>query len=199
MRFFIAYNTFKYEKNYFLLCILNTYLNAQNLNREEARKAFEHLNKIRQNPAAHSKRLKIDLNNVKPRHALIWNDTLAKVAETKAMDMVKRNYFGHVDPNGNGINIKIHKAGYKLPQSWVKNRKSNFFESIAAGVEGGDAIIDLLIVDSDTPSLGHRRHLLAIDDFYANCYGIGIGYAERGNAKSTYSSYICVIIAKHDF
>ena len=184
---------------FLLYILLNTYLNAQNLNREEAKKAFEHLNNIRSNPAAHSARLKIDLNNVKPRHALKWNDTLAKVAETKAMDMAKRNYFGHVDPDGNGINVKIHKAGYKLPQSWVKNKKSNFFESLAAGVEGGPAIIDYLIVDSDTPSLGHRKHLLAIDDFYANCYDIGIGYVERGSGKSAYSTYICVIIAKHDF
>lgn len=171
---------------------------AQTVNKEEAKKAFEHLNKIRQNPAAHSARLKVNLNNVKPRHALKWNDTLAKVAETKAMDMAQRKYFGHVDPDGNGINIKIHKAGYTLPTSWIKDKKSNFFESLAAGVSGGTAIIDYLIVDSGTPSLGHRKHLLGIDDFYADCYDIGIGYVDNAN-KSPYSTYICVIIAKHDF
>lgn len=171
---------------------------AQNINREEAKKAFEHLNSIRKNPAAHSKRLKVNLDNVKPRPELKWNDTLSKVAEVKAMDMAKRKYFGHVDPDGNGINIKIHKAGYKLPEGWIKDKKSNFFESLAAGVQGGPAMIDFLIVDTGTPTLGHRKHLLAIDDFYANCYDIGIGYVENA-VKSPYSTYICVIIAKHDY
>lgn len=171
---------------------------AQVLNREEAKKAFEHLNKIRSNPAAHSLRLKVNLNNVQPRHELKWNDTLSKVAEAKAMDMAKRKYFGHVDPDGNGINIKIYKAGYKLPQSWIKDKKNNYFESLAAGIKGGTNIIDYLIIDEGTPSLGHRKHLLGMDDFYATCYDIGIGYVENA-IKSPFATYICVIIAKHGF
>lgn len=189
---------FMKKKLLLLFLVLGSCLMAQTVNKEEAKKAFEHLNKIRSNPAAHSARLKVNLNQVKARHALKWNDTLAKVAEAKAMDMAKRNYFGHVDPDGNGMNIKIHQAGYKLPQSWIKDKKSNFFESLAAGVQGGTAIIDYLIVDSGTPSLGHRKHLLGIDEFYANCYDIGIGYVDNAT-KSPYSTYICVIIAKHDF
>lgn len=179
----------------FILCFSGI---AQTINREEAKKAFERLNDIRKDPGAYSKKLKVNLDNVKPRHALKWNDTLAKVAEAKAMDMAKRKYFRHIDPDGNGINIKIHNAGYKLPQSWIKDKKNNFFESIAAGVDGGAAIIDYLIIDSGTPSLGHRKHLLAIEEFYANCYDIGIGYVDNAT-KSPYSTYICVIIAKHDF
>jgi uncharacterized protein YkwD len=182
----------------FLFITLCIHSIAQTINKEEAKKAFEHLNKIRQNPAAHSARLKVNLNAVKPRPELKWNDTLAKAAEAKAMDMATRNYFGHIDPDGNGMNIKIHKAGYKLPQSWIKDKKSNFFESLAAGISGGTAIIDYLIVDSGTPSLGHRKHLLGMDDFYAECFDIGIGYVEKAT-KSSYSTYICVIIAKHGF
>jgi len=30
--------------------------------------------------------------------------------------MAKRNYFGHVNPEGLGINILMHDAGYKLPK-----------------------------------------------------------------------------------
>ncbi|MCS7029678.1 MAG: CAP domain-containing protein [Bacteroidia bacterium] len=176
--------------------MVNSY--SQTINREEAKKAYEHLNLIRQNPAAHSQRLKADLNNVKPQPALKWNDTLAKVAENKAMDMAKRKYFDHVDPDGDGINIKIHKAGYKLPKSWIKDKKSNYFESIAAGIEGGPAVIDFLIIDKRTPSLGHRKHLLSMEEFYATCHDIGVGYVDNAQ-NSPYSTYICVIIAKHGF
>ena len=78
--------------------------------RDEARKAFDYLNKIRKEPAKFSKEIGIDLSDVKARPALKWNDILAKVAEEKALDMANRDYFAHVTPEGLGINIQIHEA-----------------------------------------------------------------------------------------
>src|SRR5262249_23557279 len=85
--------------------------------REEAKKAFEYLNKVRQAPGKFGKELGIDLGDVKPRRALVWNDTLAKVAEEKALDMARREDFDHVTPHGPGINIQNPQARYKPPSA----------------------------------------------------------------------------------
>ena len=88
------------------------------LERSEARKAFEYLNKVRKDPARFGKEIGVDLVDVNPRDALVWNDILARVAEEKALDMATRNYFGHVTPDGLGMNIKMHEAGYALLPDW---------------------------------------------------------------------------------
>ena len=164
------------------------------LDHDEAKKAFEYLNRIRQEPAKFSKEVGVDLSDVKPRPALIWNDILAKVAEEKALDMANRDYFGHVTPEGLGINIQIHQAGYFLPKDWVKEKDQNFFESISAGTETGVAAIKNLIVDKELPAALHRKQLLGMNEFYSLCTDIGIGFAR--NPKSKYRTYMSIIIAR---
>jgi uncharacterized protein YkwD len=164
------------------------------LDREEAKKAFEYLNRVRARPAEFSKEIKADLSDVKARPALKWNDILAKVAEEKAADMAKRDYFSHTTPEGLGINRLIHDAGYKLPAYMLKDKSATFFESIAAGRSTGKGIIDMLVRDENTPGLGHRKHLLGIDDFWAGCTDCGIGIAR--NPRSKFRVYSSVIIAR---
>lgn len=163
----------------------------------EIQAAFNYLNSVRKNPARYSNEIGVSLNGVQATHELKWNSTLAKVAQAKAQDMAKRNYFSHVDPDGNGMNIKINAAGYSLRSDWYSNRSLNYFESIAVGTTTGKEAIQLLINDSgaSNESAGHRRHLLGIDNFWSNCYDIGIGMAKGGS----YGYYWCVLIAKHDF
>lgn len=162
--------------------------------RQKAKESFEYLNKVRANPATFSKSLGVNLSKVEKRKALVWNDTLAKVAEAKAMDMAKRGYFGHVSPDGEGINIMIHRAGYKLPDSWVKNKADNYFESIGAGTPTGEDLINMLIVDENEPTLGHRKHLLGIDKWNEELTDIGIGFIHA--PETPYGYYISIIIAK---
>jgi uncharacterized protein YkwD len=164
------------------------------LDRDEARKAFDYLNKIRKEPAKFSKEIGIDLSDVKPRPALKWNNILAKVAEEKAQDMANRDYFGHVTPEGLGINLQIHEAGYQLPKEWIKNNDQNFFESISAGTDNGEEAIRNLIVDKDLPAALHRKQLLGITEFYAACTDIGIGFARH--PKSKYRTYLSIVIAR---
>lgn len=163
----------------------------------EIQAAFNYLNAVRKNPARYSNEIGVSLNGVQATHELKWNSTLAKVAQAKAQDMAKRNYFSHVDPDGNGMNIKINAAGYSLRSDWYSNRSLNYFESIAVGTTTGKEAIQLLINDSgaSNESAGHRRHLLGIDNFWSNCYDIGIGMAKGGS----YGYYWCVLITKHDF
>lgn len=167
------------------------------IDKEEAQKAFLLLNKIRTNPQSFTGSMPF-LNDIKTRPQLKWNDTLAKVAEAKALDMATRNYFGHVDPDGYGMNYYINKAGYKLEPKWLSSKDMNYFESLSAGAPSGEKAIENLIIDAGTPTLGHRKHLLGLDDWNAASVDIGIGYA-RPVASSPYISYVCVLIAKHNW
>lgn len=166
------------------------------LDKPEEKKAFELLNKIRENPGSYNKRFGVNLNSVKPKPDLKWNDTLTKAAEAKALDMATRHYFNHVNPDGYGMNYYINKAGYELDAYMLTDKKANFFESIDAGADSGTNAIKDLIIDKETPGLGHRVHLLGMNDFYANLTDIGIGFA-RCSDGCTYSTYMSVIIAKH--
>ncbi len=69
------------------------------------------------------------LNDLKTIPQLKWNDTLANVAEAKALDIATRQYFGHVDPEGYGMNYFMDKAGYKLDARWLSSKDMNYFES----------------------------------------------------------------------
>lgn len=173
-------------------CTKDDKLDGITLDRDEAHNAFLYLNDIRQSPDDFSEEIGVDLSDVDSIHPLIWHDILAKVAEEKAIDMAKRNYFDHVDPDGNGINILIHEAGYTLPNSWISDPSQNNFESITAGRPDGVSAIQSLI-----RSLPHRSHILGIQPFWSNCYDIGIGFVH--SEVSAYSSYCVVIIAKQSF
>lgn len=183
------------------VCFLSfTPVKNTEVNKEEAKKAFEYLNQFRANPKEYGDKLKLNLKKVDARPALIWNETLAKVAEARALDMAENNYFSHINKKGQGVNILIHEAGYTLPNNWTKNKQDNFFESIQAGAKEGIEAINDLIIDKGTPSLGHRKHLLGMDDdkpFNSKLKDIGIGYVTCKKGCQ-YISYTCIIIAMQE-
>jgi hypothetical protein len=161
--------------------------------KDPAYQSYLFLNEVRSDPKAYSKSFGINLNNVKPSPALIWSDTLAREAERKAADMATQNYFAHVDKKGYGMNYYVNKAGYKLPEFWLDNKKNNQVESLGANTEGAEGFIKQLIIDKGVPELGHRKHLLSMGPFYQQNTHIGIGIAY--NPKSEYGYYCCVLIA----
>jgi len=116
------------------------------------------------------------------------------------MDMAKNNYFSHADKRGIKVNVKIHRAGYKIDK-FYRDKKFNAFESIQAGADGGEDAIMRLIIDEGVKSLGHRKHLLGIDTGRgypknSSLVDCGIGFVQAdGNSK--YNTYTVVIIAKH--
>lgn len=168
-------------------------------NKSEAKKAYELINEVRKNPAAFSSEMGVNLSGVQARDALSWNSALAKVAQEKAEDMAKNNYFSHTDLNGYGINYYMHKAGYEIPSSWYSDKSDNYFENIAAGNETAKATVKQLVYDggASNSSAGHRASLLGISDWSSNCIDIGIGYAY--NPNSTYRHYWSIIVAKHNY
>lgn len=168
------------------------------VDRQESRRAFEFLNEVRANPGDWYRELGFSRRDEVTRTPLRWNDTLARIAEAKAADMATRDYFSHINPEGYGMNYLINKGGYRLNPDWVKNRRDNTFESIGMGLVGGEKAIRTLIIDEGVPSLGHRRHLLGMGEWYASLQDIGIGYVRRVNGEE-WETYICILIAKHDW
>jgi len=170
---------------------------AEQLNAINGKEAFDYLNAVRNNPAAYSDEMGVDLSAVEKRDDLIWNDALAKAAYAKAKDMAERGYFAHVNPDGYGMNYKINEAGFELADYLMSSKASNNFESIAAGTNrnSGKIMIQALIIDEGIPSLGHRKHLLGMTDFWAESKYCGIGFYKKVGSKYTY--YMCVLIAKH--
>jgi uncharacterized protein YkwD len=179
---------------FFLLVFLKQ--GQAQVDKQEAQKAFILLNKIRTNPSAFTVEMPF-LAEIEKKAELKWNDTLAAVAEAKALDMASRNYFGHVDPDGFGMNHFINQAGYRLNARWLSKKEMNYFESLSAGAPDGETAIRNLIIDKNVPSLGHRKHLLGIDEWNASLYDVGIGYASASGI-SGFRTYVCVLIAKHD-
>ena len=167
------------------------------LDKKEAKKAFILLNNIRANPVEYSRVLRINKNLHTNKTPLVWNDDLAKVAQARAYDMAKRNYFNHIDPEGYGVNDHVKKSGYSLNPQWTRNKRDNFFESIEAGAIDGQDCIRLLIIDRGVPSLAHRKHLLGIGSWNASLVDIGIGFVRRGSG-SNYRTYTSIVIAKHN-
>ncbi|TMI94708.1 MAG: CAP domain-containing protein [Bacteroidetes bacterium] len=167
------------------------------IDKKEAQDAFALLTDIRNDPDKYYEELNFEKGLTVSKIKLKWNDTLAKVAEAKAYDMAKRNYMGHVDPDGYGMNYYIKKSGYKLNPRWTVEKSANYFESLAANTFSGIESIKVLVTDKNTPSLGHRKHLLGLDPWNVALTDIGIGFSRRGSG-STYKTYTCIIIAKHD-
>lgn len=162
--------------------------------------AVNYLNQVRANPSAYSDEIGVDLSDVEPRPALRWDSTLAAVAQAKADDMLARDYFEHVDPDGNGLNIKLYEAGYPIPLRYAEPRSANFFESLSyfrANYQAGQTATDAikgLIEDKGVNPPGHRYHLLGVGDFNAAHTEIGIGVAESYSGGQ-YKFYGVVVIA----
>lgn len=168
------------------------------VDRKEARAAFTLLNEIRQHPQNYRRELGFGANARIAGHPLKWNETLAKVAEARALDMAKRNYFDHTDPDGFGPNYHINRAGYALNPDWLKRKTANNFESIGANHPSAIDGIKAMIIGRNSPGFGHRKHLLGMDEWNGSLQDIGIGFV-RVPSGSAYQSYLCVIIAKHDW
>jgi len=166
------------------------------LDKQAAQEAFAFLNEVRATPDNYHKELRYKKNLKVATVKLQWNDTLARVAEVKALDMAERNYFSHIDPDRNGINYLVHQSGYELNPDWIKKKSANYFESIAANVNTGTEAIKVLIIDEKEPSLGHRKHLMGLDEWNSDLKDIGIGFA-RCSSGCRHKSYVSVIIAKH--
>jgi hypothetical protein len=122
------------------------------------------------------------------RATLNLDPILCKVARARAADMVQRNYFSHVNPDGKGANYFIRRKGYILPDSYDASASANNVESIGQST-GTPASVLSLWKNSEF----HRLHLMGESPFYRAQKSIGIGIVR--SPKAPYYKYFVFISA----
>ncbi len=113
---------------------------------------------------------------------------LSRVARARAMDLAKRHYFAHVNPDGHGPNYLVRQAGYTLPAGYDQSPTGNNIESVA----GGDPTAESAW-SGWMGSPAHKTHLLALASFYTGQTSLGVGY--YFDASSDYQHYWVVLTA----
>ncbi len=120
------------------------------------------------------------------------NPILMAQAMRKANDMVQRRYYGHVDPDGFGMNYFLRRAGYPLPSYYLTSNEANNVESLAAGPDfnTADAAFQALIASSR-----HRPQILGLTPGWLAQDEYGVGYVF--NPDSKYENYWVILTAKN--
>src|SRR5689334_18685308 len=104
-------------------------------------------------------RLLVD-SSLQRRPELISDGILNRVAQERAMDMIARGYFSHINPDGFGPNYLVTQAGFKLPPYYGDSKTANYIESIAASIPTAQEAWDLWLA-----SPAHRAHVLGETEF----------------------------------
>ncbi|MCS6981872.1 MAG: CAP domain-containing protein [Flavobacteriales bacterium] len=161
--------------------------------KEEALRAIKYLNQLRQNPADFSDSLGVNLKDASAAVALSVDPVLTQVAEERAIDMARRNYFSHTTPEGKTVNSILCAKGYPIPKDLCQFKTINNFESICAGSNNGIECINFLVKDEGLDPPGHRIHLLGMNEFYRQHRKVGAALAFCPN--SDYEYYFVIITA----
>lgn len=161
----------------------------------QSQKAFILLNKVRHDPNSYSQRFGFPLKGYAPRLDLVWDDSLAAVAMRRAVSMAYKGYFGHVDPDGYGINYYINQASYTLTEDQLKHKKASDFDAYEGGAMSGEMAIKNIIIDYDKIGDEGRNLLLGVGDLNSTLTDCGVAFV-HGSGSTKYKSYTVVIIAK---
>ncbi|MFZ1982163.1 MAG: CAP domain-containing protein [Smithella sp.] len=78
------------------------------------------------------------------------NQILDAIAESRANDMLEKQYFAHVSPTGQQVSDMAQSAGYR-------------YEVIAENIGSGDFYTNQKIIDNWMQSPGHRRNILSAE------------------------------------
>jgi uncharacterized protein YkwD len=93
------------------------------------------------------------------------------IAQAKADEMRKLNYFAHTSPTGQTVNEFIESRGYRLPD-WYPDQ-GNSCESLRLGPNDINSTINAWL-----KSPGHRVHVVGENDFFRDQTAIGVGLSE---------------------
>jgi uncharacterized protein YkwD len=133
---------------------------------------LEQLNDIRANPAGYGASIGLPaIETVAPAPPLAWDARLIQSAQLHSQDMNVNSYFSHYDLAGHDPGWRETQAGYP----WT-----DWGESIAAGYPTDAATLQALIVDAGVSDLGHRLHLLAMNN---SDESVGIGVVQNGTGS----------------
>jgi uncharacterized protein YkwD len=153
---------------------------------------LELLNAARADPAAYGISIGLDLSDVAASQPMAFNLVLVEAARLHSQDMNDRRFFGHANPDGEDPGDRMTASDY----DWTA-----YAESIAAGFDTPAEALSALIIDEGIPDLGHRKHLLAIDDpgedTLRSLDELGIGIVLNGTGP--YRHYYTIDSARDHF
>lgn len=99
------------------------------------------------------------------------DNRLVRAAQFRADDMVSREYFSHLSPDGHSPHFYVAQFGCKLPDYYLA--EGNYIESLAMNqASAADVWRDW----KDSP--GHRRHVLGEMDTFREQTSYGFAVAE---------------------
>lgn len=126
------------------------------------------------------------------RANMVHHELLNFLARRKALDMVERQYWGHVDPDGYAANYIAQLAGY--PLSYGSSHSLNSIESIGARHQNNLAASSAasMVFQAWLDSPAHRAHVLGELGYYAAQTYYGVGYAYAPTGPYGYSSHYFV-------
>ena len=122
------------------------------------------------------------------RPVLMSDDRLMQVAQFRAKDMAKNNYFSHVSRSGTWPNEWVRESGYVLPEKWPDD--ANYVESIGKGFLTPEAFMEALYVSDD-----HRPHATGNVPFFFKQMFFGVGYRVGVNSNGIGVPYYVLITA----
>lgn len=109
-------------------------------------------------------------NSRQQRDAVNLDPILCIVARKRAADMANRHYFSHTNPDGQGPNFLVRRAGFVLPSYYDRSRSGNNIESIGMNTGNPRKMVSLWLKSS-----GHRVHVLGELAFYQQQTSVGVG------------------------
>src|SRR5262245_10137461 len=144
--------------------------------------------RARRDPPAYGQSIGLDLSGVEPQPALAVSRVLTNSARFHAQEMYDFNYFAHTSAvTGKGPNQMAVDAGYDvfgmgLSYQWGS---TNNIEALEMGSPTFELALADLIIDPDpSQMLGHRIHLLGMNEFVRKHRQIGAGKASSPTGAS---------------
>lgn len=107
------------------------------------------------------------------RPEMVLHAILVEIARERVEDMLGRDYFSHISPDGVTPNELLDEIGYRN----YYPAEGNNIESIAGGYASAEDVFEGFY-----ESEGHRVHLLGLDPFFSGQVNVGIWYEYRDGA-----------------
>ncbi|MFP8891481.1 CAP domain-containing protein [Natrialbaceae archaeon A-CW2] len=132
-----------------------------------------------------------EINEVRAEHgagALIYDDDLASIASDHSEDMKIRDYFAHVDPNGQDVMDRYHEYGYRCDAAGENIAETYVHERIEESSTGNTIRITdeeelaKQLVQQWMDSPGHRENILHSE---WQRQGLGLYFSDDGKVYAT--------------
>lgn len=160
---------------------------------------LEIVNAARQDPSLVGLMLGIDMSAYSPQPPLSHSRLLATAAEGHTNDMIARDFFGHVNPDGRGPADRIAAAGYAI-NATLAGRDPEEAEKIGAAMSSALAGMDLAQVLAMLPPEKLQNLLDAAlgAGGYARNHEVGLSLVTGATTPRGYDAFFTLTLASSE-